>query len=112
MVNKSMSNTSAILLLAHGTPDRLSEMAAYLDNVTGGRPIPPEVVKELQHRYALIGLREEPLPEGPPLKRWTLQQGRMLNELMGQPVYVAMRNWHPYIANVVAQMKADGVSHA
>jgi ferrochelatase len=112
MVDKSMSHASAILLLAHGTPDRLSEMAAYLDNVTGGRPIPPEVVEELQHRYALIGLREEPLPEGPPLKRWTLQQGRMLNELMGQPVYVAMRNWHPYIADVVAQMKADGVSHA
>jgi ferrochelatase len=112
MAGKSMSQTSAILLLAHGTPDKLSEMAEYLQKVTGGRPMPHEVVAELQHRYAQIGLREEPLPEGPPLTRWTLQQRRMLSELLDQPVYVAMRNWHPYIADVVAQMKADGVQHA
>jgi ferrochelatase len=118
MVGKSMSH-SAILLLAHGTPDRLSEMAAYLDKVTGGRPMSHEVIEELQHRYAEIGLtetkpalREDGLPEGPPLTRWTLQQGRMLAELLHQPVYVGMRNWHPFITDVVAQMKADGVTHA
>lgn len=103
---------SAILLLAHGTPDRLSEMAEYLAKVTGGRPMPQHVVEELQHRYAEIGLREEPLPEGPPLTRWTLLQGRLLAEALGQPVYVGMRNWHPYIADTVAQMKADGIRHA
>ncbi len=103
---------TAILLLAHGTPDRLSEMAEYLGKVTGGRPMPAHVVEELQHRYAEIGLRDEALPEGPPLTRWTLLQGRMLAELLGQPVYVGMRNWHPYIADVVAQMKGDGVTHA
>jgi ferrochelatase len=112
MVNTSMSHTSAILLLAHGTPDKLGEMAEYLNKVTGGRPMPSEVVKELQHRYAEIGLREEPLTDGPPLTRWTLLQGRMLSDLLGKPVYVGMRNWHPYIADVVAQMKADGVQHA
>ena len=111
MTGESIRQPSAILLLAHGTPDKLSEMAEYLQKVTGGRPMPQEVVAELQHRYAQIGLREEPLPEGPPLTRWTLQQGRMLSQLLGQPVYVAMRNWHPYIADVVAQMKADGVQH-
>ncbi len=107
-----MSPTSAILLLAHGTPDKLSEMPEYLQKVTGGRPMPHEVIEELQHRYAQIGLREDPLPEGPPLTRWTLLQGRMLSDLLGQPVYVGMRNWHPYIADVVAQMKADGIQHA
>lgn len=112
MVREHMSHTPAILLLAHGTPDKLGEMAEYLQKVTGGRPMPAEVVQELQHRYAEIGLREEPLPEGPPLTRWTLLQGHLLSERLGQPVYVGMRNWHPYIANVVAQMKADGVQHA
>ena len=107
-----MSQQPAILLLAHGTPDTLSQMPEYLQKVTGGRPMPQEVVEELQHRYAEIGLRDEPLPEGPPLTRWTLMQGRLLSELLGRPVYVAMRNWHPYIANVVARMKADGVQHA
>ena len=55
--------STAILLLAHGTPNRLSEMAEYLAHVTAGRPMPAHVVEELQHRYAAIGLREDPLPK-------------------------------------------------
>lgn len=108
---------AAILLLAHGTPNVLGEMAEYLGKVTGGRALPPEVVTELQHRYAEIGLKNEPLPEGPPLTRWTLTQGSLLEEALrqgtenGTRVYVGMRNWHPYIADVVAQMRADGVTH-
>ncbi len=102
----------AVLLLAHGTPDRLREMAEYLGKVTGGRPMPAHVVEELQHRYAEIGLRDEPLPEGPPLTRWTLLQGRLMAAALQRPVYVGMRNWHPYIADVVARMKAEGITHA
>jgi ferrochelatase len=105
----SGENVDAILLLAHGTPDVLGDMAEYLAKVTGGRALPPSVVEELQHRYAEIGLREEPLPEGPPLTKWTVQQGRMLRDALDTPVYVGMRNWHPYIADVLEQMKADGV---
>ncbi len=123
------SNT-ATLLLAHGTPDRLSEMAEYLRNVTGGRPMPEHVITELQQRYAQIGLTDsmpgqgdDGLPLGPPLTRWTLLQARLLQQQLdrqdpaqtesaGQRVYVAMRNWRPSIAEVVAQMKADGVQHA
>jgi len=106
-----MSNAApeAILLLAHGTPNVLGEMAEYLGKVTGGRKLPDSVVEELQHRYGGIGLRETPLPEGPPLTHWTLLQGRMLADALGLPVYVGMRNWHPYIADVVAQMHTDGI---
>jgi len=112
MVQAMNPSNSAILLLAHGTPDVLSHMAEYLQKVTGGRPMPQHVVEELQHRYAEIGLLETPLPEGPPLTRWTLEQGKLLSDVLGQKVYVGMRNWHPYIADVVAQMKSDGVTHA
>jgi protoporphyrin/coproporphyrin ferrochelatase len=103
---------SVILLLAHGTPNVLGEMKEYLDKVTGGRGVPPQVVEELQHRYAEIGLREVPGTEPPPLTRWTLKQAELLEHAACTTVYVGMRNWHPYIADTVAQMKADGVSHA
>ncbi len=99
----------AILLLAHGTPDVLGEMDAYLKLVTGGRGVPPHVVHELQERYAEIGLKDEPTPEGPHLTRWTLLQGKLLQQRLGTPVYVGMRNWHPFIADTVEQMKRDGV---
>jgi protoporphyrin/coproporphyrin ferrochelatase len=108
----SFDGTSAVLLLAHGTPDVLGEMAEYLSKVTGGRALPDEVVKELQHRYAEIGLRETPGLEPPPLTKWTILQGRLLETALdGQRVYVGMRNWHPYIADVVTQMRLDGVTH-
>jgi protoporphyrin/coproporphyrin ferrochelatase len=101
----------AVLLLAHGTPNVLGEMAEYLGKVTGGRALPDEVVKELQHRYAQIGLGETPGAEPPPLTKWTLAQGSLLRKRLGDMgVYVAMRNWHPYIADVIAQMRMDGVT--
>jgi ferrochelatase len=108
---------SAVLLLAHGTPDVLGEMAEYLGKVTGGRALPQEVVKELQHRYGRIGLGETPGAEPPPLTKWTLIQANLLERALDRigdsntRVYVGMRNWHPYIADVIAQMRLEGVTH-
>jgi len=111
----SEPNTTAVLLLAHGTPDVLGEMAEYLAKVTGGRALPHEVVEELQHRYAQIGLRETPGAEAPPLTRWTLTQAHLLEQALSAAshplrVYTGMRNWHPYIADVVREIRADGIT--
>jgi len=38
-----------------------------------------------------------------------MRQAKLLRTELQVPVYVGMRNWHPYIAETVAQMKADGV---
>jgi ferrochelatase len=72
--------------------------------VTRGRPLPQEAVEEVKHRFAAIG--------GSPLTRLTLEQGRLLSKELRMPVYVGMRNWKPYIADVVAKMRADGVTRA
>jgi ferrochelatase len=105
------AKSAVVLLLAHGTPDALGEMAEYLTRVTGGRALPQAVIEELQHRYAQIGLQETPGDEAPPLTKWTMMQGSLLEEVLGSgKVYVGMRNWHPLIADVVAQMRADGVT--
>ncbi len=91
----------AILLLAHGTPDTLDEIPDYLSKVTGGRSLPESVVEEIRHRYFLIG------PS--PLTRITREQARLLSDALGVPVYVGMRNWKPYIADAIREMRADGV---
>jgi ferrochelatase len=95
---------TAILLLAHGTPDALHEIPEYLSNVTGGRPLPQEAIDEITHRYGLIGRS--------PLTELTNAQARLLEEHSGIPVYVGMRNWKPYIATTVRQMRNDGVTAA
>jgi protoporphyrin/coproporphyrin ferrochelatase len=92
----------AVLLLAHGTPETLDQIPEYLRNITGGRPMPDAVVEEIRHRYSLIGAS--------PLTELTLQQGRLLSQALGLPVYVGMRNWKPYIADVVRQMRRDGIT--
>jgi len=108
----SNSSSDGLILLAHGTPNVLGEMDAYLKLVTGGRGVPPEVVHELQERYAQIGLGDEPSAEGPHLTRWTLRQTRLLEERLGKAVYVGMRNWEPFISNIVEKMKRDGITQA
>lgn len=94
----------ALLLLAHGTPDQVEEIPAYLKNVTSGRPLPEVVIQEVQHRYSLIG--------SSPLTKITMQQAELVRKELSLPVYVGMRNWKPYISDAVQQMQSDGVTHA
>ncbi|MGB6975619.1 MAG: ferrochelatase [Terracidiphilus sp.] len=99
----------AVLLLAHGTPETVEQIPEYLRNVVSGRPLPQAVIDEIQHRYALIGRS--------PLTERTLEQGRLAEAELARmgvnvPVYVGMRNWRPYIPDVVKQMRADGVEEA
>ncbi len=99
----------AVLLLAHGTPETIEQIPEYLRNVTSGRPLPQAVVEEIQHRYSLIGKS--------PLTEITFEQARLVEaELAGQgcpvPVYVAMRNWKPYIPEVMRKMREDGIEEA
>jgi ferrochelatase len=104
------SSSDGLILLAHGTPNVLGEMDAYLKLVTGGRGVPPEVVHELQERYAQIGLGDEPSAECPHLTRWTLRQAALLEKRLEKTVYVGMRNWEPFIGNIVETMKRDGIT--
>ena len=93
----------AVLLLAHGTPESLDDMPEYLRRVRGGRPASPELVAEMCGNYAAIGGRS-------PLTEITLAQASALaRALDGMPVYVGMRNWRPYIADVLSEAAAAGV---
>ena len=94
----------AVLLLAHGTPDSVEEVPEFLLKVTGGRPLPPNVVEEIKHRYSLIGRS--------PLTEYTMKQAEALARELKVPVYVGMRNWKPFIADTVRTMAEGGVQRA
>jgi ferrochelatase len=95
---------TAVLLLAHGSPESVEQVPEFLLRVTGGRPLPPAVVEEVRHRYGLIGRS--------PLTELTLKQGELLARELGLPVYVGMRNWKPFIADAVRAMTSEGVEQA
>ena len=99
-------HSNAVLLLAHGSPPSASEadIRRFLSNVTGGRAVSEETLREVQSRYAQIGRS--------PLTDITRKQAEALEKMIGRRVYLGMRNWEPTIADVVAQMERDGVERA
>ena len=94
----------AVLLIAHGSPERVEDIPEFLQNISRGRPMPEAVVREVQHRYSLIG--------SSPLTRITRLQADGVSRELGIPAYVGMRNWRPFIAETLQQMTAAGVERA
>lgn len=96
----------AVLLLAYGGPDSLSDVEPYLLDIRGGRPTPPELVEEIRERYRRIGGRS-------PLLERTREQAEALCRRLSRDtddvgVYVGMRHWHPYISETVDRIVSDG----
>jgi protoporphyrin/coproporphyrin ferrochelatase len=87
---------TAVLLLAHGSPENPDQVPEFLSYVTGGRPLPPAAIEEIRHRYSLIGFS--------PLLCWTVLQADQLSQSLKMPVFVGMRNWKPFIADAVKEI--------
>jgi ferrochelatase len=97
---------TAVLLMAHGTPESVDQMAEYLRLVRGGREPSAELIEEMTHNWEAIGGRS-------PLTDITLQQGRALQAQLAAdglalPVAVGMRNWRPFIADAVREIHRSG----
>ena len=93
---------SAVLLLAHGAPERIEDVERYLSFVRGGQPVSPRVLEEVASRYAAIG-------GSSPLTRWTRVQAEALAALLRIPVFFGMRNWHPFIKETMDEIRAAGI---
>src|SRR5262249_51371766 len=96
----------SVLLLAFGGPERPEDVRPFLEIVTAGRPIPPERLDVVAHHYELIGGRSPPteltLRQAAGLRRALAREGA------GLAVYVGMRNWHPFLRDTLARMRAAG----
>jgi ferrochelatase len=97
----------AVLLIAFGGPTRREEIRPFLENVTRGRRIPEERIEEVAHHYEQMpGARS-------PLNELTERQAGALGAALARdglalPVYVGMRNWHPYLHETLAEMASRG----
>jgi len=97
--------TSAVLLMAHGTPASIDEMPEYLRLVRGGRPPSPELLAEMRRNYEAIGGRS-------PLTELTFAQADALAARLGARagVAVGMRNWRPFIKDAIAGLASRGAT--
>jgi len=96
----------AVLLIAFGGPESPGQIRPFLERVTAGRRIPPARLAEVARHYEVIGGRS-------PLNEITRRQARGLRQRLARagvdvPVYVGMRNWHPFLDETLAEIRADG----
>ncbi len=100
----------AVLVIAFGGPQGRDDVRPFLANVLRGRRVPPERVEEVAHHYELFdGIS--------PLTELTTRQSLLLLEGLRDrghelPVYVGMRNWHPFLEDTLATMARHGVRRA
>jgi ferrochelatase len=99
----------AVLVLSFGGPEKPDDVIPFLENVLRGRNVPRERMLEVaehyyhfggkspindQNRALIAGLEQELARNGPRL-----------------PVYWGNRNWHPFLADTLRQMRTDGVKN-
>jgi ferrochelatase len=115
-----------VVLFQLGGPDTLDAIEPFLFNLfcdpdiidfpfarIGRRPLAKLIsttrAKKVQHHYAVIG-------GGSPIRKFTEQQACALQRhLRSQGVdahcFVAMRYWHPFTAEAIAQIESLGCDH-
>ncbi|MFE7383971.1 ferrochelatase [Streptomyces zhihengii] len=96
----------ALLLLSFGGPEGPDDVVPFLENVTRGRGIPTERLKEVGQHYFLFG-GVSPI---------NAQNRALLDALredfaghgLGLPVYWGNRNWAPYLTDTLREMTEAG----
>ncbi len=112
-----------IVLFQLGGPDTLEAIEPFLYNLfcdpdiidfpfarIGRKPLAKLIsttrARKVQHHYSVIG-------GGSPIRRFTEQQARALESRLNDSgidarCFVAMRYWHPFTAEAIAQLEAAG----
>jgi ferrochelatase len=105
-----MSATTAVLVMAYGTPSRPEDLEAYYTHIRRGRRPPPELLAELRGRYEAIGGRS-------PLLEITRAQASGLRDALRAAghgdvrVEVGMKHSPPFLEDTARQLVASGVEH-
>ena len=97
--------STALLVMAYGTPKDLDDVERYYTDIRHGRAPTPELLAELTDRYAAIGGRS-------PLLEITAAQAEGIGERCGLPSYVGQKHSPPFIPDAIDAMKQDGIERA
>ena len=100
----------AVLLISFGGPQGVDDIRPFLANVLRGRDVPPARFEEVAKHYELFGGVS-------PITELTLRQANGLRQRLEEdgaplPVYVGMRNWHPYLIDTIRSMSESGIRRA
>ncbi|MCW5253429.1 ferrochelatase [Streptomyces sp. SHP 1-2] len=96
----------ALLLLSFGGPEGPDDVVPFLRNVTRGRDIPEERLKEVGQHYFLFG-GVSPI-NGQNRALLEALRADFAGHGLDLPVYWGNRNWAPYLTDTLREMVRDG----
>ena len=102
-----LSPFDAVLLISFGGPQGPDEIRPFLRNVLRARSIPEARLKAVAKHYERFGGVS-------PLTSITMRQAEGLRNRLAAathplPVYVGMRNWHPFLEDTLIEMANAGI---
>jgi|GEM_PF-884192 ferrochelatase len=86
-----MVNRKAAIIMAYGSPENISDLDAYLQDIFGKAPVPPDARADNLKKYSLFGNRSPSNHILDSLKR--KMQDRLSDS--GIDVYMSFKHWHP-----------------
>jgi ferrochelatase len=100
----------ALLVLSFGGPEGLDDVMPFLENVTRGRNVPRARLEEVAEHYRHFGgvspINAQNRALIAALKRELDERGPSL------PIYFGNRNWTPFLADTMRDMRDAGVRRA
>ncbi|WP_405793889.1 ferrochelatase [Streptomyces sp. NBC_01506] len=103
---RATSPYDALLLLSFGGPEGPDDVVPFLRNVTRGRGIPEERLREVgQHYFQFGGV--SPINEHNRVLLAALRED-FAEHGLDLPVYWGNRNWAPYLTDTLREMTRDG----
>lgn len=100
----------AILIVSFGGPEGMDDVLPFLENVLRGKNIPRARMEEVGHHYEMFG-GVSPLNEQTRALIAALRNELAVNDI-DLPVYWGNRNWHPFLAETLREMRDDGIRRA
>ena len=96
----------SLLLVSFGGPEKREDVMPFLENVVRGKPVPKERLLEVAQHYYDLGGRS-PINDQCRALLSALRAELDAHEIT-LPLYWGNRNWHPTLAETLAEMKAKG----
>lgn len=100
----------ALLIVGFGGPEHPDEVLPFLENVTRGRGVPRERLREVAEHYHHFG-GVSPI-NGQVRDLIAALEPELASHGVNLPVYWGNRNWRPMLEDTLKEMTAAGVRHA
>jgi protoporphyrin/coproporphyrin ferrochelatase len=102
-----MNSFDALLIVSFGGPEKHEDVLPFLENVLRGKNVPRERMLEVAEHYYHFDGRSPINDQNREFMAAVEQEFKANGPRI--PIYWGNRNWDPFLADTLRQMKADGV---